>query len=154
MCRLAAEGPLPVGGGSKVSPRSRPTGTSRGTELGSTSNLWCGRDLVLMAAFAEHGDDPGIMAHYMAADVSDGVTISERDDAGGRLPKHAELPPVDRVRLQADAHHRRCGPPHPGRGRLNVLDLSPNRRRERESAATTVACAIGLVALDVQMSPR
>ena len=36
----------------------------------------------LMAAFAEHGEDPGVTAHYMAADASRGVTISERDDAG------------------------------------------------------------------------
>jgi hypothetical protein len=35
----------------------------------------------LMAAFAEHGDDPGMVANYIAADVSGGVTISERDDA-------------------------------------------------------------------------
>jgi hypothetical protein len=34
-----------------------------------------------MAAFAEHGDDPGMVANYIAADVSGGVTISERDDA-------------------------------------------------------------------------
>ena len=33
----------------------------------------------LMAAFA--GEDPGVTAHYMAADGSRGATISERDDA-------------------------------------------------------------------------
>lgn len=35
----------------------------------------------LMAVFAEHGEGPGTTAHYVAADGSHGVVISENDSA-------------------------------------------------------------------------
>ena len=36
-----------------------------------------------MATFAEHGPGPGVTAHYVAADGSQGVAIAETDDVAG-----------------------------------------------------------------------
>lgn len=37
----------------------------------------------MMAVFAEAGPGPGTTAHYVAADGSHGIVISESDDVGG-----------------------------------------------------------------------
>ena len=37
----------------------------------------------LMEAFAEHGPGPGVTAHYVAADGSQGVAIADTDDVAG-----------------------------------------------------------------------
>jgi len=42
----------------------------------------------VLEVFAKHGEGPGTIAHYVAADGSHGVVISEADDLG---PAYANL---------------------------------------------------------------
>ena len=69
----------------------------------------------LLEVFAKEGAGPGTTAHYVAADGSHGVVISETDDVAGGVPEHPELHAVGRVRHQGDADGRAGPAAHSGR---------------------------------------
>ncbi len=60
----------------------------------------------LLEVFAKEGPGPGTTAHYVAADGSHGVVISDTDDVAGVYAEPAELHAVGRVRQQGDADGR------------------------------------------------